>query len=93
MIARGAGAFGLDAARSYVVGDKPTDVACARGAGATGILVRTGYGGSEPPEQSGRDPVAPDHEAADLFEAASWIISRERGQGAGHGGRNTACKT
>ncbi|MFQ5458351.1 MAG: D-glycero-alpha-D-manno-heptose-1,7-bisphosphate 7-phosphatase [Myxococcota bacterium] len=89
MIERGAAEFGLDAARCYVVGDKGTDVACARRAGAIGVLVHGG-GGVEPPA---KEPVAADHEAADLFEAASWIVSRERGQGVPHGGRNTACKT
>jgi D,D-heptose 1,7-bisphosphate phosphatase len=34
----------IDLTRSFVVGDKWSDVAVARHVGATGILVRTGYG-------------------------------------------------
>ncbi len=34
----------LDPTRSYVVGDKWSDIGLARNVGATGILVRTGYG-------------------------------------------------
>lgn len=41
---RAAAALGLDAARSYFVGDKLTDVLPALELGGQGILVRTGYG-------------------------------------------------
>jgi D-glycero-D-manno-heptose 1,7-bisphosphate phosphatase len=34
----------LDLARSYVVGDKRSDIACGRNAGVRTILVQTGYG-------------------------------------------------
>jgi len=44
MIYHAAADLGLDPTRSYVVGDKWSDVALARHVGATGILVRTGYG-------------------------------------------------
>jgi histidinol-phosphate phosphatase family protein len=36
--------LGIDLMRSFVVGDRWSDVAVARNVGATGILVRTGYG-------------------------------------------------
>ena len=44
MLRRAAADLGLDPTRSYVVGDKWSDIALARHVGATGILVRTGYG-------------------------------------------------
>jgi D-glycero-D-manno-heptose 1,7-bisphosphate phosphatase len=34
----------IDLARSYVIGDKATDIVFAKNAGCKGILVRTGYG-------------------------------------------------
>ena len=44
MVRQAAVDLGLDPTRSYVVGDKWSDIALARNVGATGILVRTGYG-------------------------------------------------
>jgi len=37
----------LDLARSYVIGDKASDIACGRNAGVQAILVQTGYGALE----------------------------------------------
>lgn len=36
--------FGIDLARSWMVGDKDIDIACGQAAGCRTILVRTGYG-------------------------------------------------
>lgn len=47
MLRRAAADLDLDPTRSYVVGDKWSDIALARHVGATGILVRTGYGVSQ----------------------------------------------
>ncbi len=44
MLRQAAADLDLDLARSYLVGDKWSDVAAADLVGATGILVRTGYG-------------------------------------------------
>jgi histidinol-phosphate phosphatase family protein len=44
MIHRAAADLELDPRRSYVIGDKLSDVRLAEAVGATGILVRTGYG-------------------------------------------------
>ncbi|MEK7388699.1 MAG: HAD family hydrolase, partial [Elusimicrobiota bacterium] len=38
--------FGLDLSSSYLIGDKTSDIECARRAGCVPILVRTGKGGS-----------------------------------------------
>ena len=75
--------FGIDLARSYVVGDKLSDIECAQNAGALGILVHTGYGQGELANHPRRSEVIPDHQAPDLIDAAAWIVSRERGRGAG----------
>lgn len=57
----------LDLPRSYLIGDRNSDVACARAAGAHGILVQTGYGALQ--EKSGSTFVA-----RDFAEAVRHIL-------------------
>jgi D-glycero-D-manno-heptose 1,7-bisphosphate phosphatase len=64
----------IDPARSFVVGDRWLDVALARAIGASGVLVRTGYGMSE--EQKQPDDLAADAVVDNLIAAASWILGR-----------------
>ncbi|OGP86962.1 MAG: D,D-heptose 1,7-bisphosphate phosphatase [Deltaproteobacteria bacterium RBG_13_65_10] len=78
MLDRGARELGLDLGRSYMVGDSLRDVECAQNAGALAILVLTGYGKGELEYHPKRDRVIPDHTAADLLDAAAWIVARER---------------
>ena len=61
----------IDLARSFVVGDKWSDVELARSVGATGILVRTGYGATqaERPDRP-RDAIV----TADLIAATVQIL-------------------
>ena len=59
-----------DLRRSFMVGDRPCDIELGRNIGARTILVRTGYGHSYDFNVS----VTPDHVAADLEEAAVWIL-------------------
>jgi D-glycero-D-manno-heptose 1,7-bisphosphate phosphatase len=77
MLLRGASEFGLDLNRCYVVGDKISDVAFARKAGAKGIMVLTGYGLGEHTYQRQDWKVQPDYLADDLAAAARWILARE----------------
>lgn len=59
----------FDLPGSFVVGDKISDIAMGRKAGAVTFLVRTGYGA-----QAATDPsAAPDHVVADLVEAVEKI--------------------
>jgi D-glycero-D-manno-heptose 1,7-bisphosphate phosphatase len=76
MIQAAAHDLALDVARSFVVGDKWLDVRLAEAAGATGVLVRTGYGRemeAETPEDMTRVPIV-----ETLREAADWILERSR---------------
>lgn len=57
MILQAAAELGLDLGRSWLVGDKVSDVEAARAAGVRPILVRTGYGASEEAETDSAEVV------------------------------------
>ena len=63
----------IDLAKSFVIGDKPIDVALGVAVGARSILVRTGYGEEAVRAHGGRVPGAA-FVAADLMEATSWLL-------------------
>ena len=60
---------GIDLKRSYVIGDKESDVLLGKSTGATGILISS-------------TPLFANSSAAfiakDLKEAVKWILERER---------------
>jgi len=66
--------FGVDLARSYMIGDKLIDLECGWNAGVRqSILVRTGYGAElarSSPEKMQRAHIV-DH----LADAATWILA------------------
>jgi D-glycero-D-manno-heptose 1,7-bisphosphate phosphatase len=64
--------FGVDPARSFVVGDRWLDVELARTVGAKGILVRTGYGDMQ--ERLPPRGVTADAIVDNLIAASSWIL-------------------
>ncbi|MBP7569301.1 MAG: HAD family hydrolase [Acidobacteria bacterium] len=72
MIRRAALEYGVDAARSFVVGDRWLDVEFGRTAGARSILVRTGYGLNE--ESRPANAPRADLVADNLAEAVAWIL-------------------
>ncbi len=72
MIQQAARDLGIAPARSCVIGDRWLDVQLAHNVGATGVLVRTGYGATEerqPPEGAKAEFVADN-----LIDAVSWIL-------------------
>ncbi len=75
----------IDPARSYVVGDRWLDVELAHNVGASGVLVRTGYGASE--ERQAPDGARAEFVADNLIEAVSWILRTAKGE------RGTAPRT
>ena len=66
----------LDLQRSYMVGDRWSDLRCGAAVGASTILVLTGYGLGDAAYVGPGQPVQPDHVAEDLLAAAEWIIAR-----------------
>jgi D-glycero-D-manno-heptose 1,7-bisphosphate phosphatase len=74
---RAAADFGIDLARSYMVGDKPDDIAFARNIGAESVLVLTGQGRAARRRLPALG-LKPGHVAPDILAAARWIIRREK---------------
>jgi D-glycero-D-manno-heptose 1,7-bisphosphate phosphatase len=73
MVRQAAADLDLDVDRSFVVGDKWLDIGLARNAGATGVLVRTGYaGGADPVPPAGCEPAVI---VDTLLDAARWILA------------------
>lgn len=69
--------FGLDLTRSFMIGDKASDIAAGNAAGCRSILVRTGKAGKGETESGA---VSPERTADDLYAAAlalQEIFSRE----------------
>src|SRR5579863_5681647 len=74
MLDRAAREHAIDLHRSFVVGDRHGDVEVARRAGASSILVRTGYGEGEYLWNASKWQHQPDFVAADLADAVHWIL-------------------
>ncbi|MBI3597194.1 MAG: HAD-IIIA family hydrolase [Nitrospirae bacterium] len=75
MLYQAASNWPIQLRRSFVVGDKITDMEMAHRVGAKGILVLTGYG----PEELGRtgdNGPRPDKIVPDLEKAVEWIVSQ-----------------
>ena len=77
MLLRAARDLDIDIARSFVVGDRWLDVEMGRAAGATTVLVKTGYGLEDDDRPDGLEA---DRVADNLMDAAGWILRRIRGQ-------------
>lgn len=71
--------LGIDLAGSYMIGDKTEDILLGLNIGAVPILVLTGYGRKSLTMLRGQN-VTPAQVAADVLEAADWILDRERAQ-------------
>ena len=68
LLLEAAEAHAIDLSASYMVGDRWRDVEAGRRAGCRTVFIDRGYRERRP------DPPA-DHDAADLSEAAEWILS------------------
>lgn len=69
---RAAEELGLALAGSYVVGDREMDVLAGQALGCQTVLVETG------PEPWTSGGASPDHRAPTLYEAAQWVLSKEK---------------
>ena len=66
----------IDLERSFVVGDRWSDLKAAHACGATGILVLTGYGRGDHRYIGPSQRIQPSFTAEDLPAAARWIIQQ-----------------
>ena len=66
----------LDLTRSFMVGDRWSDLQCGNRVGATSVLVLTGYGRGDLEYIGPEQEIQPDKIAEDLSEAVDWIIEQ-----------------
>ena len=78
LLDRAAKDLGLALDRSYMVGDKWSDVELGHRAGSRSILVITGFSADDPGNARPDHVRDPDFVAHDLVEAVDWILQRER---------------
>ena len=77
MLTSAAERFGLDLTRSFVIGDKASDLEVAKVVGARPLLVRTGYGEGEIELAGGRWKVEPEAIFLNLLDAVRYIVEKE----------------
>ncbi|MBK8191099.1 MAG: HAD family hydrolase [Vampirovibrionales bacterium] len=77
MIDRACEAFpAIDRARSFVVGDKPSDVSFAVNAGCRSVMLKTGYGARALAGQYQQMIHPPERICDSIVEAVDWILSQ-----------------
>lgn len=75
LLTQAAREHGLDLARSYLVGDRWSDLKAAAKSQARGILVLTGYGRGDYQYIGPGQAVQPHFVATDLLAAVAWILA------------------
>ena len=66
--------LGLDPKKSFVVGDRWSDIKTAANCGAKSVLVRTGYGRGDEAYIGPQMEIQPDMKCDDLLDAVEWIL-------------------
>jgi D-glycero-D-manno-heptose 1,7-bisphosphate phosphatase len=77
LIARAATDFNIDLSKSWMVGDRYSDIELARNAGVKSMFVMSGYGRGEWEHQRQTWNEQPDEVAENLLEAVRLIVSGE----------------
>lgn len=77
LIERAVKDLAIDINRSYMVGDKWSDIELAQRAGVHSVLVMSGFGPNDPGNKRPDRLKDPDFFAHSLSEAAGWIINHE----------------
>ncbi len=76
MILKAAAEHKIDLKKSYIIGDKLSDIKAGKAAGVKTVFVLTGHGKSRLKEVLSK--AAPDYTAKDILSAAKWIIKDGR---------------
>ena len=74
LLLRASQEMGLDLQRSYVIGDRWSDLKTAARCQAKGVLVLTGYGRGDLQYIGPQEQVQPHQIALDLYEAVQWVL-------------------
>jgi D-glycero-D-manno-heptose 1,7-bisphosphate phosphatase len=69
--------FDIDMLKSFVIGDRFSDIQLAHATVTRGILVKTGYGKGNLAHVIPQQPIQPDHVADNLLQAVQWITAEE----------------
>lgn len=70
--------YDIDLKTGFMIGDSAKDIECARNAGCGhAVLVKTGNGVMAE-KQLAEKNIRPDYVAANLYDAATWIIKHDR---------------
>jgi len=78
LLEQAAADFDIDLNKSYMIGDRYSDVKLAHRVGARGVLVLTGYGRGEFEDQREEWSREPDFIAEDLLSAVKWILAEKQ---------------
>ncbi|MCI5149161.1 MAG: HAD-IIIA family hydrolase, partial [Candidatus Electrothrix sp. MAN1_4] len=78
LLKQAAAELDLDLSRSFMVGDRWSDVKCGIQVGATSILVLTGYGRGDLKYIGPQQVLQPDKIAEDVSAAVEWIVGQVR---------------
>jgi D-glycero-D-manno-heptose 1,7-bisphosphate phosphatase len=76
MILEAADKFSLDLTKSFIIGDKLSDLQMAESLGARAVLVLTGYGEREKEKYRNNSSFVIHYIAKDLLNAAHWIVKQ-----------------
>lgn len=76
LLEQAAAELNLDLTKSYLVGDRWSDITCAVRAGCTPVLVLTGYGRGDYQYIGPGQELQPAYVAENLLEAVRWILPR-----------------
>ncbi len=68
----------IDLSKSFVIGDKETDILAAKNLNIPGILVRTGFGAEHSTRIAQWHGYQPAYVADDLLDAAQWLLNNFR---------------
>jgi D-glycero-D-manno-heptose 1,7-bisphosphate phosphatase len=79
MLLQAAKDHGVDLGRSYMIGDKYSDMECGWAAGCRGAYVLTGYGRGSRDHFGGGWTRQPDILAEDAYQAVQLILDERNG--------------
>lgn len=71
----------IDIRKSFIVGDRLSDIQMSETLGARAVLVLTGYGSQEREKYCSELPCALHYIAEDLLDAARWILEQSKKNG------------